>query len=227
MNPVPLIATAVPTPPLVGEKLVIVSPPEVTTKLALLVPVPAGVVTEIFPVVAPLGTVVWMLPGPITVNGVAEVPLNRTAVAPVKFAPKMWTVAPTAPLSGLKLLTAGIGTVVTLKSLALTALPPGVCTEIGPSVAPVGTSVVICVPVPFTLTLLLTPLNCTWNAPVKLVPLIVTLVPTGPLEGVNPEMLGGVPAAAGNAVIEIRRATIAAAAPKRVNARVAIDVRFI
>jgi len=84
VNPVPLIATAVPTPPLVGEKLVMVSPPEVTTKLALLVPVPAGVVTEIFPVVAPFGTVVWILPGPTIVNGVAGVPLNRTKVAPVK-----------------------------------------------------------------------------------------------------------------------------------------------
>jgi hypothetical protein len=87
-NPVPLIPTAVPTPPLVGVKLVMVSPfPCVTTKLALLVPVPAAVVTEIGPVVAPAGTVVMMFPGPTTVKGVAATPLNRTDVAPVKFAP--------------------------------------------------------------------------------------------------------------------------------------------
>ena len=42
MNPVPLIATAVPTLPLVGEKLVMVSPPVVTVKSMELVPVPAA-----------------------------------------------------------------------------------------------------------------------------------------------------------------------------------------
>ena len=71
VNPVPLIVTAVPTLPLVGEKLVMVSPPVVTVKSMALVPVPAGVVTEIRPIVAPAGTVVWMLPGPMIVNGVA------------------------------------------------------------------------------------------------------------------------------------------------------------
>ena len=88
VNPAPLMTTAVPTLPLVGEKLVMVRPPPVVTvKSVELVPVPAGVVTETRPDVAPTGTVVWMLPGPMMVNGVAAVPLNRTAVAPVKFAP--------------------------------------------------------------------------------------------------------------------------------------------
>ena len=87
MNPVPLIVTAVPALPLVGEKLEIVSPlVPVTVKLMLLVPVPAGVVTETCPVVAPLGTVVWMFPVFTIVNEVAAVPLNRTTVAP----PKKW-----------------------------------------------------------------------------------------------------------------------------------------
>jgi hypothetical protein len=54
---VPVIATEVPTGPLVGAKLVIVGPPVATVKLLALVAVPAGVVTEIGPVVAPLGTV--------------------------------------------------------------------------------------------------------------------------------------------------------------------------
>src|SRR2546425_13118375 len=37
----------------------------------------------------------------------------------------------------------------------------------------------------------LTPLNITAVAPVKFVPLIVTLVPTGPLIGVKPVIVGG------------------------------------
>ena len=55
---VPLIVTMVMTGgPLVGRKLVIVGGLAVTVKLVLLVAVPAGVVTLMGPVVAPLGTV--------------------------------------------------------------------------------------------------------------------------------------------------------------------------
>ena len=84
VNPVPLIVTAVPALPLVGEKLEIVSPlVPVTVKLMLLVPVPAGVVTETCPVVAPLGTVVWMFPVFTIVNeatgGAVEPHRGRTA----------------------------------------------------------------------------------------------------------------------------------------------------
>ena len=71
------------------------------------------------------------------------------------------------------------------------------------------------------------PLNATWVAPAKFAPLIATLVPTGPLDGLNPEMLGGVPAAAGNDVMEITRATIAAVAPARISDRAPISVRCI
>ena len=42
----------------------------------------------------------------------------------------------------------------------------------------------------FTVKLALTPLNVTPLAPVKLVPLMVTLVPTGPLVGVKPVIVG-------------------------------------
>jgi hypothetical protein len=37
------------------------------------------------------------------------------------------------------------------------------------------------------------PLNVTPVAPVKLVPVIVTAVPTGPLVGLNPEIVGAAP----------------------------------
>jgi hypothetical protein len=54
----------------------------VTVKLPLLVAVPFGVVTVIEPLLAPAGTVVLICVGADGV--VAAVPLNATAVAPVK-----------------------------------------------------------------------------------------------------------------------------------------------
>src|SRR5204863_1937892 len=70
------------------------------------------------------------------------------------------------------------------------ALPPGVVTlsgRLGPTAATVALSSVACPSV----MLALVPLNSTALAPVKLVPLIVTLVPTGPLPGVKLVIVGG------------------------------------
>src|SRR5205814_10567765 len=78
----------------------------------------------------------------------------------------------------------------TVKLAALLAVPPGVVTLIGPLVAPAGTVAVIAV-AELTVKLALVPLNSTAEAPVKLVPLMVTLVPTGPLPGVKLEIVGG------------------------------------
>src|SRR5438094_701983 len=78
----------------------------------------------------------------------------------------------------------------TVKLAALLAVPPGVVTLIGPLVAPAGTVAVIAV-AELTVKLALTLLNSTAVAPLKLVPLIVTLVPTGPLLGVKLEIVGG------------------------------------
>ena len=61
---------------------------------------------------------------------------------------------------------------------------PGVVTVMGPVVAPLGTVVVI-VPEGLTVKVDATPLNETAVAPVKVVPVIVTPVPTGPKVGVN------------------------------------------
>ena len=69
----------------------------------------------------------------------ALVPLNLTAVAPVKFVPLMVTLIPTAPLVGVKLTIVGAG--ITVKVLALVAVPPGVVTLSVPVVAPAGTVV--------------------------------------------------------------------------------------
>jgi hypothetical protein len=61
--------------------------------------------------------------------------LNVTAVAPLKFAPLIVTLAPTRPLVGVKLVIVGA----TMKLLVLVAVPPGVVTLIGPVVASAGT----------------------------------------------------------------------------------------
>ena len=119
---------------------------------------------------------------------VALNPLNVTAVAPVKFVPLMVTLVPTGPLVGVKLVI--VGALVTVNGLALVAVPPGVVTLSGPVVAPVGTVAWIAV-AEVTVKLALNPLNVTDVAPVKLVPLIVTLVPTGPLVGVKLVTVGG------------------------------------
>jgi hypothetical protein len=77
----------------------------------------------------------------LTVNVVALVPLNVTAVAPVKFVPVITTEVPTGPLVGTKLVIVGAGA--TVKLLALVTVPLSVVTEIGPVVAPAGTVAVI------------------------------------------------------------------------------------
>src|SRR5439155_16121785 len=114
--------------------------------------------------------------------------MNLTAVAPVKAVPLIVTLLPTGPLAGVKLVIVG-ALAVTVKLLLLVAVPPGVVTLSGPLVAPLGTVAAIEVE-EFTVKLLLVPLNVTAVAPVKAVPLIVTLLPTGPLAGVKLVIVG-------------------------------------
>ena len=68
----------------------------------------------------------------------AVVPLNVTAVAPVKFVPLIVTLVPTGPLAGAKLVIVG-ALALTVKLVELVAVPPGVVTLTGPVVAPAGT----------------------------------------------------------------------------------------
>jgi hypothetical protein len=107
-----------------------------TMKLLALVPVPAAVVTLSGPLVAPAGTVAWIVVGDATVNA-AAVPLNLTAVAPPKFDPLIVTVAPASALVGVKLVINGA----TAKLAALVTAPPAAVTLSGPVVAPAGTVV--------------------------------------------------------------------------------------
>jgi hypothetical protein len=137
--------------------------------------------------VAPCGTVVWIDVSEDTVK-LAMVSLNHTAVAPVKFAPLMVTLVPTGPLVGAKPLI--VGGCTTVNALALVAVPADVVTRSGPVVAPAGTTVAIDVS-EATVKLALVPLNVTAVAPVNPVPVIVTLLPAGPLVGVKLVIVGG------------------------------------
>ena len=78
---------------------------------------------------------------------------------------------------------------VTVKFVALVAVPPAVVTVILPVVAPAGTVATICVAV-FDVIVAVVPLNFTEVAPVRFVPVMVTEVPTGPEVGVNDVMVG-------------------------------------
>ena len=72
----------------------------------------------------------------------------------------------------------------------LVPVPPGVVTAIGPLVDPDATTAVICVSL-FTVKLAAgVPLNLTAVAPVRLLPVIVTVVPIGPFAGANEDSVG-------------------------------------
>jgi hypothetical protein len=127
------------------------------------------------------------------VKVVALVVLNVTVEAPNRPVPVIWTDVPTGPLVGLKEVIVGTGEGVTSKLAALVAVPSEFVTAIGPSVAPGGTVAVILFGLLIAKTAD-TPLNFTavtsGSGPVKLSPLITTGAPTGPLVGVNEEMVG-------------------------------------
>src|SRR5947209_897676 len=78
----------------------------------------------------------------------------------------------------------------TMKLLALfTTVPLEMVTAITPVLAPLGTVVVIWVS-ELTVKVAETPLKVTFFAPVKPQPVIMTLVPGGPLSGVKPVSAG-------------------------------------
>jgi len=90
-------------------------------------------------------------------------------------------------------LTEGAPASVTVKSVALVAVVcPVTSTVILPVVAPLGTVAVIEEAVE-DVTVAVVPLNLTVGEDPKLVPLIVTLVPTAPELGLKPLIVGPVP----------------------------------
>ena len=185
----PLIVTVEPIAPLDGEKLLMVGALlPVTVKSDALVAVPVAVVSVILPVVAPLGTVAVALPS-FTKAKDADVPLNRTPLTPVKWFPLIVTVAPIAPLDGENPLMVGALLELTVKFAALVVVPDVVVSWIFPVVAPEGTVVVTCAS-DWKLNVAEVPLNLTLLTPVKPVPVMVTEVPGGPVDGENPLITG-------------------------------------
>src|SRR5439155_8794381 len=120
----------------------------------------------------------------------ALVPLNWTSVAPEKSEPVIVTSVPTGPSVGANPVIVGTGGgEVTVKASLLVAVPSGVTTEMGPVVAPSGTTALIWVSESMV-KMALVPLNWTSVAPEKSEPVIVTSVPTGPSVGANPVIVG-------------------------------------
>jgi hypothetical protein len=185
----PVMVTAAPTAPEAGDR------PEMlggTVKGAPLLAKPLTVTTT-FPVVAPLGTVTVMLPALQFDALPAPIPLKATVLAPwlaPKLLPVMVTAVPTGPEVGDRL--DMLGGTVTVNGAPLLARPPTVTTTF-PLVAPLGTATVMLPALQLETAPALVPLKLTvlvpWLAP-KLLPVMVTAVPTGPEAGFSAVMLG-------------------------------------
>jgi hypothetical protein len=121
---VPVIVTLVPAGPKFGVNDVMVGAKLfVTVKSAVLVAVLPAVVTLILPVVAPVGTVPVICVSEFTMKVVATVPLNFTELAPKNPVPVIVTRVPTGPLVGENDVIVGTGAAVTVKFVALVAVP--------------------------------------------------------------------------------------------------------
>src|SRR6266567_571653 len=83
-----------------------------------------------------------------------------------------------------------LGAARAVNELPLTAVPPGVVTRMGPVVTPAGAAATICVTEPTLKDPALRPLNVTAVASLNLVPVMVTVVPALPLEGLKPVIVG-------------------------------------
>jgi hypothetical protein len=194
---VPVMVTDVPTIPVAG-----LNPDKVgelggvTTKSFALVAVCPFTSTVITPVVVPTGTLVTILVAVGVPVMMATIPLNFTRLSlevVLKFVPVIVTDVPMGPDTGLKLDIVGELGGVTVKSFALVATSPFTSTVITPVVAPTGTLVTMLVAVGVPLMTAATPLNFTRLSRavvLKLVPVIVTDVPTGPDIGLKPEIVG-------------------------------------
>jgi hypothetical protein len=149
-------------------------------------------VTEIGPVEAPGGTVTVSVVADAPVTG-ALIPLNSTTLllgVVLKLVPEIVTVAPTAPVVGLKPVIVCKGRTVNIEPLV--RVNPLTVIEIGPVTAPAGTKVVKVVVVA-AVTVANVPLKRTIfssGVVLKFVPKIVTSAPGAPLVGVNPVKVG-------------------------------------
>ena len=148
-------------------------------------PVPLAVVTLMSPD-APVPTVAFICVLETMVKELAGVPPKLTAVAPVKFVPNIEITVPVPPFAGEKEVIAGGGRKV---NPANKAVPYGVVTKTFPE-APAPTTAVIVASFTTVKDVAATPPNVTAVAPVKYVPLMVTVVPWLALCGANDVITG-------------------------------------
>ena len=153
------------------------------------VPVPDAVVTDMLPD-APAPTVAVILVALTTVKALADVPPKLTAVVPVKFVPVMVTTCPVFPDVGVKEERVGAGVAVTKVKPALVPVPFPVVTLTLP-VAPAPTTAVIEVALTTVNELAATPPKLTAVAPVKFVPVKVTVCPVLADVGLKELIAGG------------------------------------
>ena len=92
VKPVPVIVTAAPTMPLAGARPVTEGTTSITK--ALLLPVPALLVTETGPVRAPAGTVVSIWVSLTRLKAAPGAPVKSTALVPMKPVPVIVTSVP-------------------------------------------------------------------------------------------------------------------------------------
>jgi hypothetical protein len=183
VNVFPWIASASPPDSDGGSRLVIRGVTPNTPTLSADAPPPTS--TSIFPFDAPAGTVPFTCVGETTLNDDALTPLNFTSAVPEKPVPLIVTCVPTGPDSGANVDNVGS----TVKSSALSPVPAGPVTEIGPNDAAAGT-VALTWFADTTVYVAGTPLNSTAVEPVKLLPLIVICAPVFALIGTKLLIVG-------------------------------------
>jgi hypothetical protein len=181
LKPVPIIEMFRPIPPMGGDREVIAKGD--TRNSLTLSTVYSSRVTEIFPVVVPVGMVTVKDVG-VALVMVALTPLNRTIwldSVELNPVPVKVTLAPTLALGGVTVVRERIPP----KSSELVAVVPLTVTEIFPAVFPVGILAVRLLGEAFV-TVAVTPLNLTMlltATPLKPLPVMTTLVPAGPNPG--------------------------------------------
>jgi hypothetical protein len=187
---VPVIVTEVPTIPELGERFVMAGG-DITVKTTGLLAKPATLTTTL-PVAAPLGTGTTMFVL-LQLAGEAGMPLNVTVLEPrvaPKFVPVIVIEEPTVPELGERFVIAGGD--ISVKTIALLTAPATLATTL-PVTAPLGTGATMFVLLQLDGVAGL-PLNITELVPCvapKLVPVIVTEVPTVPELGERFVMAGG------------------------------------
>jgi hypothetical protein len=124
-----------------------------------------------------------------TVNEAAATPPNLTELAPVRFVPVITTVAPLEALLGLNVVMVGAAAEIKVNPLTVT-VPTGVVTLTLP-LAPLPTTATIVMALTTLNDLAAVPPKLTELAPVKLVPVMVTIWPLRAEVGAKEAIVGG------------------------------------